>query len=148
MRLTQLGAGLIVCLTQIIALPTRTTQEVAPRSFASGSTTCYSQCPSSVDGYALTSKTEISDYFSDLVYHQCYYQSGDVSCNYYDDGSLYGGSENAPYDNTDCPTQAPSGGCGATNPDSSTYFKRRSVARPKTNAERIIQARQYKPKRD
>ncbi|WWD08230.1 hypothetical protein V865_006341 [Kwoniella europaea PYCC6329] len=143
MRLTQLGAGLIVCLTGIIALPTRSTEELAPRAFASGSTTCYSQCPSSVDGYALTSKNDLTDYFSQTVYHQCYYQSGGVACNYYDDGSLY-----SQYDSTNCPTQAPSGGCGATNPDSSTYFKRRSVARPQTNAERIIQARQYKPKRD
>ncbi|WVQ68698.1 uncharacterized protein L199_006907 [Kwoniella botswanensis] len=141
MRLTQFGATMLVCLAGILAVPTKTTGELAPRAFASGSTTCYSQCPSSVDGYALEAMYYNTDYFSQTNYHQCYY--GEISCNYYDDGSVFSqwGTEN-------CPTQAPSGGCGATNPDSSTYFKRRSVARPKTNAERIIQARQYKPKKD
>ncbi|WWC91433.1 uncharacterized protein L201_006379 [Kwoniella dendrophila CBS 6074] len=148
MKVTQLlTSAIFVAVSAVIGAPSsRTEGNIAPRSVASGSSQCYFQCPSTLYGEPLAYKDSYNDYFTGKSTHACHYVRPDgmnVACAYNDDGS----QDTSTGSDSTCPTQAPSAGCGSSNPNPNTSFKKRSVPKPQTKAERAIQARQYKPKR-
>ncbi|WWC91435.1 uncharacterized protein L201_006381 [Kwoniella dendrophila CBS 6074] len=147
MKLIHLTATTIAFLGVVTAAPSRTNSDLAPRAFTSGSTTCYSKCPDTLDGYALSQSTDNSTE-DNQKFHTCFYSRGagqpGLICNYNPDGSL---SNLGQRNSNDCPQKAPSAGCGSTNPDPGNAFKRSTIVKQHTEAERAIQARQFKPKR-
>ncbi|KAK8843528.1 hypothetical protein IAR55_007188 [Kwoniella newhampshirensis] len=143
---------LLACAWTATARPTSTEDELAPRSYPSGGTTCYSQCPpATVNGAPLRGNFDNQDeyYYDGTPYHGCYYYNDDFTsfyeCDYAQDGSYLGSEGNSGAQDPACPARAAPAGCGAENPNPGTAFKRSVTPRPLTKAEKVIRARQYKP---